>query len=299
MTSTEFFRLFTYTANWDIQLNLLFLLGAIVYLLITGPFSFLIKGSEPVKLRTKLSFLIGWTIYYLAMGSPLVLLAHELFSMHMLQMSLLYIVMPPLLLLGMPGWLIRPIIQIKWIKKIVQFFTRPLVSLFLFNGLISLYHVPVVFDAIMKEMIYHNISHFILLVMAIFMWWPILCPISEMDYLKPLRKLGLIFANGVLLTPACALIIFADHVLFNSYAEMSQLVPIMSPRDDQQLGGVIMKIIQEIVYISAIGAIFIQWIRLQKEKDKEDLVAMKNYRDQSMDSMDFRETENDHPSSAI
>lgn len=282
MSNGEFFQLFTYVANWDIQLNILFLLGAIIYLLVVGPFSFLFKEAKHVPLRTKLAFLSGWTLYYLALGSPLSLLAHEMFSMHMMQMSILYIVMPPLLLLGIPAWMVRPLIRITWLHKIGAFLTRPIIILFLFNGLISLYHIPVVFDMIMSDMLYHHISHAILLILALCMWWSVVCPIPERDRVNPLHKLAFIFANGVLLTPACALIIFSDHVLFSSYAEMSKMVPIMSPLNDQQLGGVIMKIMQEVVYISAIGLIFSQWFRLQKKEDDADLKAMQQDEKQLM-----------------
>lgn len=275
MTSAEFFQLFTYTANWDIRLNLFFILGAVLYLLITGPFAFLVKGSRPVSWKTKMAFMCGWIVYFLAMGSPLSLLAHELFSMHMLQMSLLYIVMPPLLLLGTPAWFLRPLLRFQWLRRMGRFWTRPLVTLFVFNGLISLYHIPIIFDTIMSQMMYHTLSHIVLLVAALCMWWSVTCPIPEVDRVKPLHKLAFIFANGVLLTPACALIMFSDHVLFASYAEMSHIVPIFTPRDDQQLGGVIMKVMQEFVYITAIGLIFVQWIRQQKRKDEDDLKEMK------------------------
>ncbi|SEN42256.1 cytochrome c oxidase assembly protein [Lihuaxuella thermophila] len=272
MSTQEFLQLFLYAQNWDFELNLLFLSGAVVYLLLTGPLKHWIPGSQHVPGSTRAFFLLGWIIYYFSMGSPLNLLAHELFSMHMLQMSLLYFVMPPLLLLGLPAYMLRPVLKIRWIRAIGRFFTRPLITLFFFNGLITFYHVPVIFDTIMGSHVLHYVSHVLLLFAALCMWWPIICPVPELDRVKSLHKLALIFANGVLLTPACAIITFTDIVLFDSYREMSQLVPIMSPMHDQQLGGVIMKIMQEIVYITAIGIVFLRWIREERAKDKEELL---------------------------
>lgn len=269
MTTSDFFALFTYGANWNIQMNLLFLLGAVIYLLITGPLLSKIPNAKPVPPKQKFYFLTGWAIYYLAMGSPLSLLAHELFSMHMLQMSILYIVMPPFFLLGLPAWLLR-LMRFRPLTKIGAFFSKPIISLFSFNGLISVYHFPVIFDAIMDSLFLHYVSHIILLGLALCVWWTIVCPLPEYDRVKPLHKLAFIFANGVLLTPACALIIFADQPLFASYERISDFA-IMPPLLDQALGGVIMKITQEFVYIVAIGIVFVRWFRAQRKHDEQEI----------------------------
>lgn len=271
MTTSEFFAIFTYGANWDIQLNLIFVLGAVIYLLCTGPLVSKIPNAEPVPVKQKMYFLFGWGLYYLSMGSPLRILASELFSMHMLQMSIQYLLMPPFLLLGLPAWSLRPLGRFKWLKKIGVFLTKPMMILFLFNGLISIYHFPFIFDSIMSSVFLHSLTHYILLATALCMWWPVVCPVPEADRVKPLHKLGFIFANGVLLTPACALIMFANEPLFDTYNKMSSLAPIMSPLHDQVLGGVTMKIAQEVIYITAIAIIFSRWFRQQRKQDKQEM----------------------------
>lgn len=271
MTSEEFFQVYTYGSNWNYQLNLVFLAIGILYVWLTGPFRKRFPEAEPVPGWRKLCFLSGLILYFFALGSPLNLMAHELFSMHMMQMSLLYFAVPPLLLLGMPAYLLRPVVTLKGVRGVIRFFTKPLISLFFFNGTFSFYHVPAVFDAIMKEHAWHNLSHGILLFAALCMWWPVVSPLPEWDHMKPIPKLGFIFANGILLTPACAMITFTNIVLYQSYMEMSQVFPVMSPLHDQQLGGVIMKIMQEIVYITALGLVFLKWIRQEKVKDEAEL----------------------------
>ena len=94
------------------------------------------------------------------------------------------------------------------------------------------------------------ISHTLLMVASLFMWWSIVSPVPEMDTLRDrhLIKIALILGGTVLITPACALIIFTDTVLFERFQETSQMLPLFAPLIDQQLGGVIMKIIQEISF---------------------------------------------------
>ncbi|MGA9172370.1 MAG: cytochrome c oxidase assembly protein [Thermoactinomyces sp.] len=271
MTAVDtFFQIFLYPENWDYKLNLVFLLVALIYLLLTGPFRKRLKEAEPVPGWKKLCFLLGLIFYYFSLGSPLDLLAHELFSMHMLQMSVMFFVVPPLLLLGIPTYLLLPVLRIRWIRGLLSFFTRPIISMFFFNVLMWIYHVPPIFEAIMSSHINHVAVHALLLFAALCMWWPIIGPVPDMDRLKPLLKLALIFGNGILLTPACAMITFTDSILYPSYSHMSDIVPIMSPIHDQQLGGVIMKVIQEIVYIFAIGLVFVKWMRMEREKDEQE-----------------------------
>ena len=107
-----------------------------------------------------------------------------------------------------------------------------------------------------------------------------------------LLKLGYIMADGILLTPACALIMFSDTALYSTYSDpsawaeaMKLCVPLdmlsgmtltgpemfssMPVFEDQQLGAV-MKIIQEIVYGTFLAIIFFGWVRKERAKDEKD-----------------------------
>ena len=46
---------------------------------------------------------------------------------------------------------------------------------------------------------------------------------------------------------------------------------------DRQTGGIIMKIVQEIVYGTIIGYVFFRWARREREKDKEQLQQLPPY----------------------
>jgi putative membrane protein len=99
------------------------------------------------------------------------------------------------------------------------------------------------------------------------MWWVIVCPLPEMDRLSELLKVTYIVINGLLLYPACALIIFADDLMYKTYAHAPQITELLSPMDDQQLGGVIMKIMQEGVFVVLLALIFKRWYRRENAKE--------------------------------
>jgi putative membrane protein len=243
-----------------------------MYLLAVGPFRHRFREAQPVPFRQKFLFLCGLLILYVTLGSPLYLLGSFLFSVHMFQMALFYFVMPPLILLGTPDWFVRPLLRRQWIKKMVSILTQPLIAILLFNGMLSFYHIPWIFDSIASNNVYDTIFHTILLCTAFFMWWNITCPISEYERLSSLLKIAYIVGNGVLLYPVCALIIFADELVYKTYIGAPQLFSFLTPLNDQQLAGVVMKIVQETVLGTDLAHTFFQWVRKEKRKDALDAV---------------------------
>jgi putative membrane protein len=282
----EILQNFSFTTLWNPDIFLILVLIGAVYFFINK------KGKHNASLKQKSFFVTGLILIYIGFGSPIDVLAHLLFSVHMLQMSILFMLAPPFILKGLPATMVRPVIEARGIKKVFPVMTHPLITLIFFNGLFSIYHIPLVFDTVMTNYTLHPIFHGTLLVAAFFMWWPIVCPVPEYDKLSELKKLGYIFADGVLLTPACALIIFSKFTMYGTYTDpqtfatalgyclpagisfsdlnLPGLVQLMDPLEDQQLGGVLMKIIQEVVYGTTIGYIFISWVRNERANAKQN-----------------------------
>lgn len=264
----------------------------IVILLITGGYLYATRKRPDrpalVTTKRKILFVMGMVCLYMGFGGPLNILGHFLFSAHMLQMSFAFLAMPPLLLLGIPVPWIEKLLKPRFVKKTVSILTKPLFAVFLFNLLFSMYHLPDIFDAVMMNYGLHLLAHGILAITAFMMWWPAVCPVEDMDRLSGLTKILYMFANGILLTPACALIIFADVPLYRLYTEGAEMICLpfgylsvdftaanqisllgMSIRDDQQAGGVVMKIAQEIIYGIVLGYNFFRWFRKEREQEKE------------------------------
>lgn len=275
-------QIFGFRGLWSPYYMLFVLALGIAYYLITVTFRNK-KESAPSGIQF-LYFYTGLLLLYVVKGSPVDLLSHIMFTSHMLQMALYYLVFPILIIKGVPIWIWRKIFNFPVLDKVLAILTKPLIALLLFNGLFSMYHIPSIFDFTKANGLSHTIITTIILVTAFLMWWPIFTPLKEMDKLSPLLKIGYIFANGVLITPACGLIIFSQESLYATYSEstgwiqaLSLCVPIdilnglsltgpemFSPLpiiEDQQLGGILMKITQEIVYGMVLSSVFFPWFR--------------------------------------
>jgi putative membrane protein len=252
---------------WILLLTVALIVG---YFYLVGPLRSRFAGSSPVSTGQKWSAVTAALLIYLSEGTPIGYYGHgQSFAMHMLQMSFLYLMLPPFVFIALPDWLLRPVLERPSVRKWLFPLTHPLLTIFLFNMAFSFYHIPGIFNAAFENMVLHTLYHAILGVLAFFMWFPVFCPLPEWNRLSELQKMAYIFANGVLLTPACALIIFASNVMYPFTLPESWL-PYMSQLDDQQLGGTIMKVLQEVIYGTGLAYTFFRWYRRERKKEEED-----------------------------
>ena len=86
-----------------------------------------------------------------------------------------------------------------------------------------------------------------------------------------MQKIAYVFVASILLTPACAIIMFSSHLMYTSVANEPLVFHMMPPLADQKSGGVIMKIFQEIVFVCTLGYIFFQWVRSEHDLEANDL----------------------------
>ncbi|MDQ0215206.1 putative membrane protein [Oikeobacillus pervagus] len=284
--------IFGFQALWSPFFIIALLFLTVVYFLITVKWRKDFKESKPLTKKQATYFVMGVILLYATKGSPLDLMGHIMFTYHMVQMALLFMIVVPLLMKGIPPWLWRAIINVPVVKPIFNLFTKPLIAVVLFNGIFSFYHIPLIFDTIKLSETMHGLYTFMLFVLAIFMWWPIINELGGKYELSGLKKVGYIFADGALLLPACALIIFASEPMYVTYSDasawlqaMQLCVPVstleglnlsgpelfsnMPVLEDQQLGGIVMKIIQEVVYGVVLARIFVEWYRKEGQKVDE------------------------------
>ncbi|OCA83942.1 cytochrome c oxidase assembly factor CtaG [Pseudobacillus wudalianchiensis] len=284
--------IFGFQALWSPYFLSMLIVLTVFYFLGTTKWRSKFEGSEPLKKHQAALFVTAIVVLYAVKGSPIDLLGHIMFTYHMIQMAVLYLIVAPLFLRGVPWWVWKKIIDHRTVKPVFNFFTKPLIALILFNGLFSIYHLPIVFDYIKMSMLLHSLYTIGLFIFALFMWWPLVNDMPEGRKLSGLKKVGYIFADGVLLTPACGLIIFASTPVYATFSDASawlqamelcvptstlqglnlsgpELFSSMPVMEDQQLGGVIMKIIQEIVYGCMLAFVFFEWVRKDQQETEE------------------------------
>jgi len=138
----------------------------------------------------------------------------RLFSAHMLQHLMLTLMMPPLLLLGTPGWMLRPLIRWRALARSARLLTNPLIAFSIYNAVLVLIHFPSVFERMCRDDNVHIAIHLVLMAAGMLMWWPLLSPLPELPRLSYPAQLLYLFALLIPMAAVAAPITLASGVIY-------------------------------------------------------------------------------------
>lgn len=241
---------------------------AVAYLVGVGPLRRRRGWADRVAPARVAAFLGGLAVVFGALNGPLHALSDRyLFSAHMVQHLLLTLVVPPLLLVGTPGWLLRPLCGSRRLASAAWALTRPFVAFTLYNVVLVAWHLPVLYEAAMRAHGLHVLQHLTFMATGLLLWWPILSPLPELPRLAPPVQMLYLFLAGVPMVLIAAPITLADEVLYPFYAEAPRLFS-LTPLADQRAGGVIMWVPGTLVFLVAITIVFFGWVRAEAEREE-------------------------------
>lgn len=183
---------------------------------------------------------------------------YYLFSAHMVQHLLLTLVAPPLLIMGTPGWMLRPALQWRVVGPLARWLTSPKMCFAVFSVVLAVWHLPPVYDMAMRHHNIHIIQHLCFMVAATLMWWPVLSPLPELPRISyPLQMLYL-FLLSIPMSIIAICIGYADHILYPAYASAPRLWGI-TPMADQFIGALIMWVPGGLFFFTIISVVFYKW----------------------------------------
>ena len=211
------------------------------------------------SLAQKIYFFSGLLLMFASLNGPIHDLSDDyLFSAHMVQHLLLTLAIPPLLLAGVPGWMLRPVLTNRLIAQPARFFTRAPIAFVVFNLAIAAWHLPPLYNAAMANHNIHILEHLIFMVAAVLMWWPLLSQVPEFPRLAYPGQMLYSFLMSIPMSIVAVYIAMSDHVLYPAYAAAPRVLPI-SPLEDQLLGALIMWIPGGIIFYIIMTVVFFKW----------------------------------------
>ena len=227
-------------------------------------------GATPVPPTRVASFLLAMATILLALLTPIADLSDNfLFSAHMVEHLLITMVMPPLLLLGLPGWMIRPVfVRFPILLRIGRVLTNPLVAFAFFNAIFIGYHAPPLYDLSLAAQGLHAFAHSLFMLTAILTWWPVLSPLAELPPLAPPLQMLYLFAQTLPSQSLGAYFTFSDTTFYPVYASAPRVWAALTPAVDQQLGGLIMWVIGGTFFLGAFASVFLHWVAANETKER-------------------------------
>jgi putative membrane protein len=219
------------------------------------------SGGDPrgPSVAQRASFVGGLLVLFLALNGPLHDLSdYYLFSAHMVQHLVLTFFVPPLLLAGTPGWMLRPALRTPWVASIAQRVTGARTAFVIFNVVIAAWHLPDLYNTAMAYHPVHVVQHLLFLVSATLMWWPLLSPLPELPRLPYPGQILYSFLMSIPMSLVAICITLADHVLYPAYSAAPRLWG-LTPLADQQLGGLIMWVPGGLFLTVVLSVVFFKW----------------------------------------
>jgi putative membrane protein len=192
-----------------------------------------------------------------------------LFSAHMVQHLVLTLVVPPLALTGLPGWmadaLLAPLLARRATAAVVRTVTRPLPAFGLYAVALIGWHLPGPYNHALEVHGWHVVEHLVLLATAVLGWWPIVSPSRLAPPLPYAAQLLYLFVFGMPMTVVAAMITAAEQILYPFYAAAPRLTA-LTPLADQRLGGVIMWVPSGVIPLVAFTIVFFRWVAAEADE---------------------------------
>lgn len=242
----------SFTVHWSTVVGLAMLAGLYEWRAHATP-------EANLRLRHRTCFYGGVAAMFFSLNGWLHDLSDSyLFSAHMVQHLLLTTLVPPLLIAGTTGGLLRPALNYRPVMRIARVLTNPKVAFVTFNVVLAGWHLPPVYNTAMANHGVHIGQHLMFMAAAVMLWWPILSPLPELPRLSYPMQILYLFLTTIPMSIVAVYITYSDTLLYPAYAAAPRIAA-LSPLQDQLLGGLIMWIPGGLIFFGVISVIFFRW----------------------------------------
>jgi putative membrane protein len=192
--------------------------------------------------------------------SPIDSLGDQLMLMHMVQHILLLDVAPILLILGLTKGLLRPVTRrLTAIEQRAGFLGHPVFAVIAYAGLMWLWHIPAMYDVALRHEGIHAIEHLCFAAAGSLYWWHVVSPIRSRMRLGGMGPVAYMTSTKLLVGALGIVLAFAPTAIYPFYSHHPHYWG-LSPREDQNLAGLLMALEQSIVMGIALVVLFVQML---------------------------------------
>ncbi len=227
-------------------------------LVMRGPAGGDAQGPVPGAARRS-AFITGLALLLFTVAGPLhALSSRYLFLAHTVQMLIITLAVPPLVLAGLEGWMLRPLLQRPAVFAFMKRVTGIRSAFVIFNVLYAVWHMPVFFNAALHFPAVHFLLYATMLAAAFLMWWPLMSPLPELPRAAYPAQMLYCFLMVLPMSIVSIYIVMSDVLLYPAYAIAPRLLAI-SPMQDQQYGGLVMWLPGGIFFYAVMTVVFFRW----------------------------------------
>jgi putative membrane protein len=201
--------------------------------------------------------------------------SQELLSVHMVEHLLLGDIAALLIVLGLTGPLIAPILRIRFFDRL-RILAHPLIAFPLWAVDLYAWHLPVFYEAALRHSGVHALQHAMFLGFGINMWMCLFGPLPMPPWFGNLAKLCYIVAVRLTGTVLGNIFLWSGTVFYPFYTH-GEAVWHISPIADQNLAGAVMMIEESILTLGLFCWLFLRTAR--ESEERQDLLEFASAHD--------------------
>jgi cytochrome c oxidase assembly factor CtaG len=225
----------------------------------------LARSRHPVPQWRRASFLTGLALIaasLTALGS----VSDELLSAHMIEHLLVGDLAALLLVLGLTGPLLAPVLRIRLFERL-RALTHPAVAFPLWAVDLYVWHLPALYEAALRNAGVHALQHAMFLACGVNMWMCLFGPLPTPSWFGNLGRL--IYIVGVRLTGAVLgnLFLWSGTVFYPFYLH-GDAAHHLSPLADQNLAGAVMMVEGSVLTLCLFCWLFLRAARESEERQE-------------------------------
>ncbi|HTZ63026.1 MAG TPA: cytochrome c oxidase assembly protein [Solirubrobacteraceae bacterium] len=223
------------------------------------------EGRNPVPGWRQACFYSGFVVIAAALTS-LGRISQELLFMHMIEHLLLGDVAALLIVLGLTGPLIAPILRIRFFDRL-RVLANPLIAFPLWAINLYAWHLPSLYEAALRHAGVHALEHAAFLGFGINMWMCLFGPLPMPSWFGNLGKLIYIVAVRLAGTVLGNIFLWSGTVFYPYYIK-GDISYHISPIADQNIAGAVMMVEESLLTIGLFCWLFMRAARESEERQE-------------------------------
>jgi putative membrane protein len=226
----------------------------------------LARQGRPVAPWRMACFGAGIAVIVAALVTPVAHIGEELVLGHMAQHLLMADLGSLLLVLGLTGPLLQPLLARRVVQKL-RVLAHPVVAFTLWAVDLFVWHLPVLYQAALSSQPVHALQHTSFVFFGFTMWLALLGPLPQPAWFGNAAKLAYVVGVRLTATLLANVFMWSEAVFYPDYRS-GELEWKIGALQDQGLAGTIMMIEGSLVTVILLGWLFIKAARESDERQE-------------------------------
>ena len=215
------------------------------------------RQGRPVPVARQACFAAGLLLGVLGLAA-LGHVGEERFAAHMAEHLLLGDLAALLLVLGITGPVIAPVLRIPWLRW-VRAIGHPAPALLLWALNLAAWHVGVLHEAALRSEAVHALQHALFVGLGVNVWMPLFGPLPQPSWFGNFAKLGYIVGVRLLGAVLGNVLLWTGHPLYDGYEVADRLA-------DQNAAAALMMVEGSLLTLVLFGWLFLRAAREGEER---------------------------------